>query len=80
MNKLKSVNQLSDVEINLDLEKLMLGSNSEFNKLILKIMTLYSKLNKDELIATLCTMEVEYQALITEMIESCATNAQNTPV
>lgn len=51
----------------------------ETNKLILKIMTLYSKINKEELIATLCTMDEEHQEMITEMIEEFGTRL-NSPV
>lgn len=50
----------------------------ETNKLILKIMALYNKVNKEELIATLCTMDEEFQETITAMIEECSTR-QNSP-
>jgi hypothetical protein len=51
---------LSDLETQFNREKVKKGDVQELNHLILRIMAFYSRINKEELIATLCTMDVEY--------------------
>jgi ASC-1-like (ASCH) protein len=60
MKKLKAKHNFTDLQAEFNQKKVLNGDSFELNKLILKIMTLYSKLNEEELIATLCTMEIEY--------------------
>lgn len=66
----KHSHSLKDLDLTFNTEKLLEGNVGEFNQLILKVMTLYSKLNEDELIVTLCTIDFEFQAIIRRMIES----------
>ena len=73
MAEIKQEHKLDSISLELDRGLLMRSDPGETNKLILKIMALYSKVNKEELIATLCTMDEEYQETITAMIEECST-------